>query len=98
MWAGGFLRDSSKRGNDGGSALNGTTAILEGGTIFKRAGAALSDVIAPRMSTAGRPKAAADATRALIREVLDLITSAARSGDARHIADTRLRNRSSVDA
>lgn len=65
--------------------------------MFKRAGTALSDVIAPRMSTAGRPTAAADAMRALIREVPDLITSAARSGDARHIADTRLRNRSRVD-
>jgi DNA-binding FadR family transcriptional regulator len=45
---------------------------------------------------AGRPQAAADAMRALIQEVLDLVTSAARMGSARPITDARTRHRRRV--
>jgi coproporphyrinogen III oxidase len=64
-----FLKDAWERnGNDAGLAGHGTTAVLEGGAVFERAGVALSDVNGAKMppaATARNPHLAGRSFRAM---------------------------------
>jgi coproporphyrinogen III oxidase len=64
-----FLRDHWERGvAEGGLAGRGTTAVLEGGTVFERGGVALSDVSGSKMppaATARNPQLAGRSFRAM---------------------------------